>query len=83
MNCDSVMLAETVEPMSLPLFQPLRLWNPRPVRNRKAAIVNTPVTNSGIAIPVKTFMMKGGYVNGSGGVRRMVIAGKIFKKEER
>ncbi len=81
MKYENLMYAETTEQMSLPLFQPLRLWNPRPVRTR-AAKISTPVLSS-LPIPLRTFVMKGGYVSDSEGVRRMIIAGKIFKNEER
>lgn len=81
MKYEDLMYAETTEQMSLPLFQPLRLWSPRPVRVR-AEKISTPVLNSGLSIPVRTFVMKGGYISDSCGVRRMVIAGKIFKNEE-
>lgn len=81
MNYNSLIQTEAVEQMSLPLFQPLRLWSPRPVKTRPSKCA--PALGNNIPIPVRIFAMKGGYVSDSDGVRRMVIAGKIFKGEER
>ncbi len=82
MKYENQMIEETVEQMSLPLFQPLRLWSPRPAKVRKEKI-GKEVISAPLTIPVRTFAMRGGYVSDSGGVRRMVIVGKIFRAEER
>ncbi len=61
--------------MVLPLFHPLRLWSPREERvsaRRSVVVKKTDVSAAG-------FSMKGGFVTGAGGERRLVIAGKIFK----
>ncbi|HEX3020109.1 MAG TPA: hypothetical protein VHP36_07390 [Chitinispirillaceae bacterium] len=68
---------ETVEQMTLPLFQPLRLWSPRPNKVRSEKI-NKELC-APVSMPVRTFTMRGGYISDSVGIRRMVIAGKIFK----
>ncbi len=80
MKYENQMFEQTIEQMSLPLFQPLRLWSPRPSKvhvDKSSKEVNS----TRLIAPVRTFAMKGGYVNDSKGVRRMVIAGKIFKTE--
>ncbi len=80
MKYENQMYEQTVEQMSLPLFQPLRLWSPRPSKIR--ADNGRKDTNSMLLrTPVRTFAMKGRYVNDSNGIRRMVISGKIFKTE--
>ncbi len=80
MKYENKMFEQTIEQMSLPLFQPLRLWSPRPSKIR-AVKSNKEAQSTRLRIPVRTFAMKGGYVNDCEGVRRMVIAGKIFRTE--
>lgn len=64
--------------ITLPLFQPLRFWTPRPVSVQTPV---RPVNCTGSILSAKGFSMKGGFVHSTGGVRRMVIAGKIIKNE--
>lgn len=80
MKYENQMFEQTIEQMSLPLFQPLRLWSPRPSKIR-ADKSSKEIESTRLRIPVRIFAMKGGYVSDSEGVRRMVIAGKIFKTE--
>ncbi|NLL12606.1 MAG: hypothetical protein GX267_04310 [Fibrobacter sp.] len=80
MKYENQMFEQTIEQMSLPLFQPLRLWSPRPSKIR-ADKSSKGIDDTRLMTPVRTFAMKGRYVNDSQGVRRMVIAGKIFKTE--
>lgn len=60
----------------LPLFQPLRLWTPRNsgAFHKRVPSCTTKFLSSG-------FTMKGGYVHGANGERRLVIAGKMVKNE--
>ena len=60
-----------------PLFQPLRFWTPR-LANSGGAVLE----KSSKRLPVHVFTMKGGFVNCVDGERRMVIAGKIFKRQD-
>jgi hypothetical protein len=75
MECD-YSAAAVGSQMVLPLFQPLRLWSPREERisSRRVAVVakKDDVSSAG-------FSMKGGFVTGASGERRLMIAGKIFK----
>lgn len=69
--------AEQSTPMTLPLFQPLRYWTPRPA-------VSSPVVRperSRMSVSAKGFCMKGRFVQSIDGVRIMIIAGKIIKNE--
>jgi hypothetical protein len=61
--------------MVLPLFQPLRLWSPRPEKVPVRCDVAPKKTDSSSA----AFTMKGGFVSVDGGERRLMIAGKIFR----
>ena len=77
---ETVACAEDTFQMVTPLFQPLRLWTPRTgsgvaLRTRQASTVNRHVVKS----EAPSFTIKGGFMNVSGGERRMVIAGKIFR----
>lgn len=75
---NQMIAAEQPTQITLPLFQPLRFWTPRP------ALVQTPVQSvkrAGSILSAKGFSMKGGFVHSTGGARRMVIAGKIIKNE--
>jgi hypothetical protein len=58
-----------------PLFQPLRLWTPRVSRGR--AVLEKSIKR----LPLHAFTIKGGFVNCADGERRMVIAGKIFRRQ--
>jgi hypothetical protein len=80
MKNENQMFEQTIGQLSLPLFQPLRLWSPRPSKIR-ADKCSREIDSAGLRTPVRTFAMKGGYMNDAEGVRRMVIAGKIFKTE--
>lgn len=80
MKYENQMFEQTIEQMSLPLFQPLRLWSPRPSKIRTDESSKA-IDSTLLRTPVRTFTMKGRYVNDSKGVRRLVIAGKIFKTE--
>ena len=60
----------------LPLFQPLRLWTPR-----DCVTLNKRVPSGKAKFLSSGFTMKGGYVHGANGERRLVIAGKIVKNE--
>jgi len=66
-----------------PLFQPLRLWTrrvpPAPVKNA-GKMVETATDRKNV--PLRTFSMRGGFVNAADGERRMVIAGKLFRTQE-
>ncbi len=62
--------------MTLPLFQPLRFWTPK-MANAQRPIRTDRCTTS--ALLPKGFTMKGGFVQNTDGVRRMIIAGKIVK----
>lgn len=63
--------------MTLPLFQPLRFWTPKPSIQRPLRTVQSSVS----APHSKRFTIKGGFVQSNDGVRRMIIAGKIVKSE--
>jgi hypothetical protein len=60
----------------LPLFQPLRLWTPR-----NSAAFNKRMPGGTAKFASSAFTMKGGYIHGANGERRLVIAGKIVKNE--
>lgn len=74
MECD-YSAAAVGSQMVLPLFQPLRLWSPREERvsARRVAVAKKDEFSSA------GFSMKGGFVTGASGERRLTIAGKIFK----
>jgi hypothetical protein len=59
-----------------PMFQPLRLWTPR-----NSVTFHKGAPSSTIKFSSSGFTMKGGYVHGANGERRLVIAGKIVKNE--
>jgi hypothetical protein len=59
-----------------PLFQPLRLWTPRVSHG------NTVLSKSVKRAPFQGFTMRGGFVSGADGERRLIIAGKIFKRQD-
>jgi hypothetical protein len=82
MKFEQMMYNDSSVQMPLPLFQPLRLWTPRPaiVRdNSRAQKVRSSLSVSSS----REFSMKGGYLTIAGGEKRLMIAGKIFKSEER
>jgi hypothetical protein len=63
-----------------PMVQPLRLWT-----SRTSAVIDTVCRGSKkrrVKLPVQAFSIKGGFMNGADGERRMVIAGKIFRHQE-
>jgi hypothetical protein len=62
--------------MTLPLFQPLRYWTPRP----EVSPVVRP-QRSRMSVPEKGFCMKGRFIQSVDGARIMIIAGKIIKNE--
>jgi hypothetical protein len=63
--------------ITLPLYQPLRFWTPKPAVQRSLRTSQSSVP----ALQSKGFTMKGGFVQSNDGVRRMIIAGKIVKNE--
>ena len=72
--------AEDTFQMVTPLFQPLRLWTPRTGSGNVLNTRRTPAVNQHVVKNVApSFTIKGGFMNVSGGERRMVIAGKIFR----
>jgi len=77
---ETIACAEDTFQMVTPLFQPLRLWTPRVdsgavQKKRQTSAVNRHVVKN----DAPSFTIKGGFMNVSGGERRMVIAGKIFR----
>ena len=76
MRYEQALYAECPLEITLPLFRPLRLWNPRqvgaPSFEKKEGI------RTG-TVPARSFSMKGGYMSVNGGERKLMIAGKIFR----
>ena len=70
--------AEQSMQMTLPSFQPLRYWTPRP---EISSVVMRPDRSSVSALSEKGFCMKGRFIQSIGGTRMMIIAGKIIKSQ--
>ena len=79
MRYDQVLCLENPTDIAPPLYQPLRLWNSRPVKTRSEEKVPVSIKKS-VQVPIKVVSIRGGYMNISGGERRLVIAGKIFNR---
>ena len=63
-----------------PSVQPLRLWTPRVSSTAVAAEIRWKKPQGKMTVPA--FTIKGGFMNGADGERRMVIAGRIFRHRE-
>lgn len=74
MRIDMAMYADAPIQMVLPVFQPLRLWNPRQDSRGKRCVLK-----SAVPLSTKGFSMKGGFVSMPGGERKLIIAGKISR----
>jgi hypothetical protein len=74
MRIDTTMYADAPIQMALPVFQPLRLWNPRQDSRGKRCVLK-----SAVPLSTKGFSMKGGFVSMPGGERKLIIAGKISR----
>jgi hypothetical protein len=71
---------DSIFQMIPPLVHPLRFWTPRVSHGydgmRGAATVEKRIKK----LPLHVVTVKGGFVNCAGGERRLIIAGKIFKR---
>lgn len=80
MDCtETITCTEDTFQMVTPLFQPLRLWTPRPGTGSVSSTRTPAVNRRVVKDEAPSFTIKGGFMNVSGGERRMVIAGKIFR----
>ena len=71
---------ESTFQMIPPLFQPLRLWTPRPQAQGRG--MDREMRKKAVRMPLHAFTIRGGFVNMAGGERRLVIAGRIFRRRE-
>ena len=83
MNCEyTTTCNDSVFQMIPPLFHPLRLWTPRAVPDC-APVRRLGGDEQPPQAPLRAFtVIRGRLVHMSGGERRMVIAGTIFKRRE-
>ncbi len=70
---------DSIFQMIPPFVQPLRFWTPR-VPHDYDGMRSATIEKRAKKLPLHVVTIKGGFVNSAGGERRLIIAGKIFKR---